>query len=171
MSNVIPPTGQVLIKRMYRSRFIITGSLVLIASACMALLALSPSYVALHVNASPSSSAAAQRITESDRTDLAKAEALLSAVGPLLSSTTSPTHVVSEMLSLKVPGLRIDHINYTSGDIAVMTISGSADAPARIDAYRKALASQTLFSNVSVPVGDLVGAPGGRFSMTLQLHH
>lgn len=168
MSNVIPQEGRDAVRSMYRARFVIAGGLVMIATAFLASLSILPSYLALHAVAPPANAQPPSVSGESDRAKIGRTQVLLSALGPLVAATTSPTQAISLALGLRGGGVRIDHITFTSGDPDVITISGSAETPAKIDAYRKGLAAQAIFKNVSVPVGDLVGAQGGRFSMTLQ---
>lgn len=140
----------------------------MIATALLASLSMLPSYLALHAVASPGNSSPGSTSGDSDRTEIARAQSLLQVLGPLIAATTSPTKAISLALGRKGGGVRIDHITFTSGEPDTITISGFAETPVKIDTYRKALAAEAFFKNVSVPVGDLVGAQGGRFSMTLQ---
>jgi hypothetical protein len=98
---------------------------------------------------------------------MTNAKALLSELSPLVSASTTPTAVITEALSLRPPGITVDEISYTSGNPASLMLVGSAATNGAISAYKTALASDALFTSVSVPVGALVGTDGGRFSMTL----
>ena len=168
MSNVITPEGRKAVRSIYRARFMIAGGLVMIATATGAFLAILPSYLALHVSNTPADALSDIPLSKSDHVEIAKAQMLLGALQPLLSATTTPSEAISLALDLRGEGVRIDRIAYSADAPAVITISGYADTPTQIDAYQKALSVEGIFKNVSVPVGDLVGAPDGRFSMTIQ---
>jgi len=152
---------------MYRARYIIAGSLALIVTALITFLALMPSYLALYSVSAPTTSPGAAS-NDSDRTQIGEAQSLLTALLPLISSTTTPTSAIALALSMKGTGLHINHVTFNSGTPSVIMLSGSADSPAQLDAYSKALGTQSLFSSVSVPVEDLVGAKDGNFAVTLQ---
>ncbi len=168
MSNVIPQEGREAVASMYRARFIMAGSLVMLATAFIAGLSLLPSYLALNTIPTSTTASSASSASSEDRAAVAQAQALLAGIAPILAATTSPTDAVSLALGLKGPGIVINHIAFTSGSPDALVISGSAGTPAEIDAYRKALAAESLFTNVSIPVGDLIGRQGGNFTVTLQ---
>ncbi len=168
MSNVISREGRIAVGRMYRARFMIAGGLIFSATAFFAGLALLPAYLALHAVDAPSNARSASSSQERDRAEINRAVALLSILSPLVAATTTPTNTISRALSLRSAGVHIDHITYTTGEGGTIVISGTADTPTKIDAYRKSLSSEPMFTSVSVPVGDLVGAKGGHFSVTLQ---
>ena len=168
MSNVISGEGRAAVGRMYRARFMIAGGLVFIATAFFAGLALLPVYLALHAVATPTNAQSAATSGEKDRTEIGRAQAYVTALRPLVAATTSPSKALIRALELKGKGVRIDHATYVAGDIATIAIAGSADSPTSIDAYQKALEADGMFKNVSVPVGDLIGAKGGHFSMSFQ---
>jgi hypothetical protein len=167
MSNVLPQEVQRAVWSTYRARFIIAGSLVVIIAAALAALALLPSFLALRSVPVPSVNAAPTAPNASDRDQINRTQSLLAELTPLVSATTSPVDIVSRALALRPSGVTVDHITYTSGHPSVIMLVGSAAAPSEIDAFRAALAAEPRFTSVSVPVNDLVGAGGGRFSITI----
>ena len=83
---------------------------------------------------------------------------------PLVEATTTPSAALARALSLRPSGVIVDHISYTPGSLVLAGLSKSREG---VGIYRKALAADPTFSSVVVPIGDLAGAQGGRFSMTL----
>ncbi|MCR4325450.1 MAG: hypothetical protein NUV59_01440 [Patescibacteria group bacterium] len=170
MSNVIPQDAKKRLGRVYRARLILSGSLIVIAVATLSSLALLPSYLALRTNtAEPESAKIAS--TSEDLSAIARTQTLLSVLRPFtasVTSTTTPHGIISLALSLKESGIHVDHIIYASGQQNSVTFSGTADAPSYIAEYRRALEETPPFTSADVPLGDLVGAQGGRFSMTLK---
>jgi len=166
MSTVLPQEARRAVWRMYRARFIIAGSMVAILAALISAIALVPSYLALTVDAggTPAANAAASASQQQDRDTIIQTQSLLSTLAPIVSATTTPTGITSEALALRPSGVSVDHISYESGTIV---LQGSATTREAIDAYRQALDADADFTGVSVPVGDLAGAPGGSFSITL----
>ncbi len=151
---------------MYRARFVIAFSLVALALALVAALALVPSYLALRVAAPPVASVASvPKGSGTDTVAMARAQALLHKVKPLLSSTSSPTEIVRTALSARPKGVRVDHVIYIAGAAGQMTLAGTASRE-DISAFRDELGKISLFTGVSVPVGSLVSSEG-RFSISL----
>lgn len=154
---------------MYRARFMIAGSLVSLFVAGLCALALLPSYLAIHAadiqNAATSTSA--KTASDADRASVSATRIMLESLSPILTATTTPSVVITKILSLRPPTIRIDHLTYSGGDQGTTVVTGSAATREAINGYRQALSSDALFKTVSVPVGDLTGAPGARFSLTL----
>jgi hypothetical protein len=98
---------------------------------------------------------------------MVRAQLLLTQLHPLLSATTSPSGAVAFALASRPSGVTIERISYTSGDEGSLIIVGTALARELIEAFRAALSADPHFSDVSVPVGDLIGVGGGHFSITL----
>ena len=169
MTNVLPQQARKGVWRTYRARFILTGSLVAIATALLSLAALSPSYFILQAD---ESGAASQNKTDADtasadRTAILETQSLITALTPLVSATTSRAQIISTALSLRPVGMSINHITLTSGKPGTMILTGSATTISAINTYRKTLEGDQTFSSVSVPVGDLAGTQNGQFSITL----
>lgn len=150
---------------MYRSRLVLAGSAVALAVAFVAYLSLLPSYLALHADENAVSQPVLAEGQAHDQADIVRAQSLLSTLKPLLAGTTTPSEVIQSALLLRPRGVVVDHITYTSGGTIV--ISGAAPSREGINTYKNALLSNSHFKFVSVPVGDLAGAEGGRFSVTL----
>lgn len=153
---------------MYRVRFIIAGSLVALLAAALCALSLLPSYLALHATGSESAplGALSGGTSAEDRAAISSIQAMLKALSPL-ASTTTPTALIARALSLKPSAISIDHITYSSGNPATVILMGSAATREAINGYRQALSADAHWKTVSIPIGDLTGEPGARFSLTL----
>ncbi len=169
MSNVLPNEAKKAVWGMYRARFIIAGSYVALCTAGLCALSLLPSYLALHAVESPpvASSTSLKVASDTDRAAIASIRAILTALAPLATATTSPTAAISQALSLRPSSISVDHITYSGGNPGTIVVVGSAATREAINGYRQALAADPQWKSVSIPVGDLTGAPGARFSLSL----
>lgn len=168
MSNVLPPQQQKQAWRWHRTRFVLAGALFALGAAALSALALLPSYLALSV--AENANAPTVRTSKPNPEDSAailKAQTELNALAPFLATTTSPTDAAATALGVRPSAVTIDHLAYTAGSPSTLMLSGSATSRETINTYRQALQSSGRFAHVSVPVGDLVGAASGRFSITL----
>jgi len=166
MSNVISQDARKTVSRMYRSRFMIAGSLAGIACSVLSALALLPSYLTLRAADATASPSAGGALSDTDRAALAQLQGQLQILRPLFATTSSPVALLSSTLARRGAGVRIMHITYTSGTPSTFTFAGEA-TPSALDTYRKTLVDAKLFESVSVPVNDLISAQGGAFSMKL----
>lgn len=164
MTNVLPPEAEKELWRIYRARFILAGSAVAIIAALLSALSLLPSYLALHANEETPSEQTERVTSAKDQEDIRRAQAILTTFAPFVQATTTPSLAVIRALSLRPAGVTVDHISYMPGSLIV---SGASKTREGVGAYRKTLSADPLFSSVTVPVGDLAGSQGGRFSMTL----
>lgn len=158
MTNILPLEAQKKVWSMYRSRFLITASLVSLALSTLAALVLVPSFLALELAAPPISDAVAhsRENTPTDIAIISRTQALAGALSPILAATSSPSQRIREALSAKPQGVSVTHITYTSQP-SMITLSGTASRDT-ISAFRDTLAKDPLFTNVSVPVDSLIGA-------------
>lgn len=154
---------------MYRARFLVAGSFVAITTALLTALAFLPMYLALHAAKEPVVPASLGKSGEiqKERTEVARAQSLVTALSPFVASTTQPSEVVGIALALRPKGISVDHVSYASGVTGEIMIVGFSLAREAINVYRQALQADAHFKTVSVPVGDLAGTQGGRFSVTL----
>src|SRR5262249_50203723 len=98
MSNVLPESESKATWRMYRARFLVAGSLLLISCAARAALVLLPSYLILGFDAIPSAQQTSpDTATQSDRLEIAHTQALMTQLSPLVA-TTSPSALVEQAL-------------------------------------------------------------------------
>lgn len=165
MSNILPHEAKKAVWSMYRARFMIAGSLIALLVAGLSALSLLPSYLALHAADSTQETATASSLaSDDDRAALASLKSMMAALSPIVSATTTPTSAISYALTLKPPTISIDHISYTTGQIL---LAGSTATREAIGGFRQTLSLDPHFKGVSIPVGDLTGAPGARFSLTL----
>lgn len=167
MANLLPKEIQMHGAQHERARLIIAGSLAAIAAAALSLLMFVPAYIAVQIGTgaqgnAPSASDA--KHTANVTAELSGAQAVLNAIAPLMSATTTPTEAIAAALALQPSGVSIDQIAYAPGSLM---LSGVAASDTAIDAYRSALAKDSHFTNVLVPVSALLSAAGGRFSINI----
>ena len=168
MSNILPHEAKSRVWRMYRMRFAIVGSLVGLLVAGFSALSLLPSYLALHAaDTDRSASSTPQRVAnETDRAAILSIQTMLKALSPVIATST-PTSAIIQALSLRPSGITVDHITYSAGKPGTILLAGSAATREAINGYRQLLSGDSHWKTVSVPVGDLTGEPGARFSITL----
>ncbi|MEK7156283.1 MAG: hypothetical protein AAB790_00560 [Patescibacteria group bacterium] len=168
MSNVLPKEAKKAAWRMYRARFVIAGSLVALAAAGLSALALLPSYLALHAAepVSAPSNTAKSAGSETDRAALTSVRAMVETLSPLIATTT-PAAAITQALSARPSAISIDHITYSADSPGMLILAGTAATREALGGYRQALSANSLWKTVFVPVGDLTGEPGARFSMSL----
>ena len=154
---------------MYRARFVIVFSMFLFTLALLAALLIVPSYLALRLVAPPQTEISITKRTgaSNDATSIARAQAMVRALAPVLTSTSSPSSVIVAALANRPPGALVQNISYSVGT-AELRLTGTAGRGA-INVYRDALSADARFSSVSVPVSALVGTGDGRFSITLSV--
>lgn len=170
MANVIPNEMRRDMRNHSRARFVLAGSTVALISAALSFLMFLPSYFALIVNSrgvSPDFTPITTAVRVSDGEAIQHTNALLSELAPIAAASSTPTDTIASALALRPSGVRVDQIIYTQGAPSSLMLEGSADTNGEISAYRSALAADSEFTSVSVPVGALVGTDGGRFSITL----
>lgn len=165
MTNVLPPEGLHARRKETRARFVLVGSLVLIVCAAIAMLALLPSYAIVRTGASEKS-AQGGVADEVEKNEIVRTRLLLSGLLPVASSTVSLLEVLDQAIRARPSGIFINNIIYKR-DPASLILFGSASSRERIKAYRDALAKNAYFKNASVPIQDLTGSDGGRFTLTL----
>lgn len=169
MANILPPEAQKNVWSMYRARFVLAASIVSLSLSALAALALVPSYLALQLAAPPvvdSVTAGGQNVPDNIAA-LARTQALVTAIDPILSSTSSPSSVILAALDARPAGVRVTHIIYTA-DPLLITFTGSASRGA-LSAYRDSLSADPRFTNISVPVDSLIGT-NSDFTMSLAAH-
>ncbi len=169
MSNILPKEAKKAVRSTYRARFIVAGSFTALFVAGLCALALLPSYLALHAGdvAGIPMSTSTKAVSDADRSAIASIRTMLASLSPILVATTTPTVAMTKVLSLRPSTITIDHLTYSEGDPGTIVVTGSAATREAINGYRQALSSDPLFKSVSVPIGDLTGEPGARFSLTL----
>lgn len=151
---------------MHRARFIIVLSLMLISLALFFGIALIPSFAALEINTLSPDEVNAQGSSAADSMkDMLRSQALLNAVAPVISSTSSPSSAITKAIAVRPSGVTISQIRYISASRSIQ-LGGKATRE-QLTAYRTALETEGTFTSVSVPVAALVGS-SGQFSVTLQ---
>jgi hypothetical protein len=169
MSNLLPEKAQRYVWKGIRARFILAGSFLLIATAVLCVLVLAPSYAVFAFATAGGAQPPALRpvLDPSEISDISRAQGFVKELLPLVSGTTTPTSAISQALAKLPRGVKIDHVTYTPGTPATIMLVGVAETREAINVFRDALTAASGFRSVSVPVGALVGADGGRFTVTL----
>jgi hypothetical protein len=169
MSNVLPVQEQKRVWAAYRQRFISLGAQTFSILALIAIVTLAPSYVLLVLNHPESSVAKAQGTDKNDNTEAAKTQLLIATLLPTVAGTTSPMEVIAQALDGKPENISVTRISYANGDSKQKTIilGGVAQSREDINALRKELEAKGIYKSVNVPVGDLIGATGNQFTVTL----
>jgi hypothetical protein len=166
MSNVLPVKEQKHVWAGQRQRFITLGSVAFSILAIVALLTLSPSYVLLMLNR-PESLDSKLRDDAADRTEAAKTQTLIATLLPVARATSSPMDAISEALLGRPSDITINRMTYTDGKQKTIVLGGTAPSREGINALRKGLEAKGIYESVTVPVGDLIGATGNQFTITL----
>ena len=144
------------------------GSLAASAAAIVAALSLVPAYLALHVGDEPQSMQKGDQSSyESDRAAIVHTQKIVQNLMPVMNATTTPSDTIARILRLRPPGVSVDHVSYLSGDKTTIIIGGSAKSRQGVSGYRDALAADSRFKNVFVPIADLIGAENQGFSITI----
>lgn len=163
MANVLPLERQRKVWAMYRARFLIVCSLLLLVLALVAGLVTVPSYLALRIDAPERTVANASKPDSSDAIAIARTQSLVSTLLPLLSATSSASFAITRALEEKPVGVKVERISYARGEIS---LSGTASRDA-LNTYRNSLVQSGAFTGVSLPVGALVISEGSRFTIKL----
>ena len=169
MANVLTKESLSVVRSLYRSRFVLVGSLVAIVCGAIALFALMPAYATVSAQdpaaVDPLSSISLPASTERD--DVARARVLVEELGHVASSTVSALSVLEDVFGMRPAGVKISAVSYTRGDPGTIIVSGTAPSREEINTYRAALSGDSRFKSVSVPISTLTGFGGGNFSVTL----
>ena len=169
MANILPPADYKKVRNEYRARFLLVGSIIVFASASFVIAALVPSEIAVATYEVPSvaSATTSNATISSDTAAIKHTQALLTILAP--ATTTPSLDPLSFALAARPAGVSIATISYSVTNHTI-SIDGHANTPAETDAYRAALQNVPAFTNVSVPVGALLGEQGGGFTITIKGH-
>ncbi len=170
MSNLLPENSRIELRTEYRARYVFAGSLLALGAAVFMALSMIPSYVVFSAALPKDQSSAASEETKKDFEDITRAQALVQQIAPTLVSTSTISRAIEAALLVRPQGAHVDTVSYAYDNIAMtgaVTIGGLADGRGSINAYRTALQKNPTFTSVRLPVGDLIGTQGGRFTVTL----
>ncbi len=169
MSNVLPVKEQKRVWASYRQRFIALASRTLSVLALIVLATLAPSYILLMLNQPQSPVVKSQSAEADERAEATKTQTLIASLLPTVVATSSAMEIISRTLEGRPDGISINRITYSAGDGKQKTIviGGVAQSRESINALRKGLEAKGIYKSVSVPVGDLIGATGNQFTVTL----
>lgn len=170
MSNLLPKERSRALSGNFRDKLILVGALGFLCAAILAILALSPSYIALQIGQNllgQSTSASMPSAQDrSDRKEISRSQGVMTSVAPIVSATSSEMDLLNSALEKRPRGVAINHIILTVGKNVSIVIDGSASDREEINQYKEALENDPRFTGASVPVGALLGAEGGKFTIT-----
>ena len=171
MANILPKEMKRNVWSFYRARFVLVGSFVLLAGACLALLALLPSILAVRTMngfvEAPQAAMPELAQAQEERIGILRAQTLLAEFSPLASSTAPALEALNAALRARSSSIIIRGIEYTKETPGTIIISGESADRTSVSAYRDALSRDPHFTSVSVPASVLAGS-GGPFSITLK---
>ena len=168
MANVLPPQEKKNRERDVDARFITVGAGVVAAGALIAMLALLPAFISIHIARSalaPEENRAAA--SKDDQTKASRAQAMTAALSPLVAATSSPTSALSAALFLRPSGISITSIAYTKGEPSKIILTGTSKSREAINRFRDVLEKDSHFTGIAIPVSALVGTQEGKFTATL----
>lgn len=164
MSNILPLPERQAAWDAARARVLFLTGLALLAGALLAILALLPSAaVARNALMQAVQDVSAQQPRSEDGQALVESQALIVQMQSLLGTST-PIALIADVLAKRPPKTTVTHITYTPGTLVV---SGAAARRDDVNAFRAAVAADTRFSSVTVPINALVGVEDGAFTMTI----
>jgi hypothetical protein len=166
MTNILPPSADKRLRSEYRARFLLVGSIVLIVCAAFFLFAMAPAEIALFtaIPVPVTSTQDSNTNAPSDAGVIKHAKLLVGVLAPFTATTSLDE--LSAVLSARAAGISIESISYNVTGKTI-TINGTANSPNAVNAYHLALQSDPRFTNVSVPIGALLGEQNGGFTMTV----
>jgi hypothetical protein len=172
MSNLLPEKTKQKIHAEYRARFVLTASSLAIGAAAFTALVLSPSFGVLYVSRSSSIEKASQaHQMKTDNDDILRAQSLLSQVSNVALASSSISSAIIDALAQKSDTVSIDTISYvTTSASPSIALGGVAQNRASLEKFRTQLQGDPRFTSVNIPVADLLGSQGSRFTVTLKGH-
>lgn len=158
-----------MLRRRMSARFLLIGSLMLAASAILAILAILPAYISVSISRATleSSTEAAVQSPSGDQAAAQRTQSFITLLKPLASATSSPATTLVTALTQKPAGVSITSISFVGGAKQTLILSGVSSRREAVNQFRDALEKTGLFSSVAVPVAALVGTQEGRFTITL----
>ncbi|HEY4514300.1 MAG TPA: hypothetical protein VJH69_03150 [Candidatus Paceibacterota bacterium] len=174
MSNLLPKETNQLIWKRFTNRLLFVGALMFLLSALFVVLALLPSYIIPRIeqNILKKSESTLSVNGESDpvaeKNELSRSRDILLRATPAISASSSPSDLISAALSRRPQGIYVNRISFTAGRDGTMIIAGDATGREELNQYREELSKDERFTAVSIPVGSLIEAKGGEFTITLK---
>lgn len=169
MANLLTKASEKRLRRAQRARLLLLLAYSVFGVSLGIVCALVPASIALYYGTrSASDTVGAAPPTAQDRAAYQEVREIVFALKPLAAATTTPTEAILSALTLKPSSISIDHISYQAGGaVGTIALSGVSLEPSALNAYRAAISADPHVVNASVPVGALIGADNGRFTMTI----
>lgn len=155
-----------------RARAVTAGSLILLLAALFSLASLIPGFIIVRVSSAElvrdgeRVARSPDGATAEDREMAAHAARLILALQSLASSTPTAVDAITSVLAAKPSGVSVRMITYVRGETSALSFSGLSADREGIQEYRTVLSKDSRFTSISVPVGTLLGASAGQFTIT-----
>ncbi|HWO07694.1 MAG TPA: PilN domain-containing protein [Candidatus Paceibacterota bacterium] len=168
MSNVLTGEAKKNLDRRMRARFVFIGASIVSLAALVAALALAPAFVSVQIAQASlhAPSLEETRAAQDDQEKVARAQSLVTALGPLTHASSSVSDALALALELQPRSISITALTYQAATHQIV-LSGTSQSREAVNEFRDALREAGAFTDVSVPVAALVGAQEGRFTITL----
>lgn len=168
MVNVLPSEELKDVWRFYRSRFVLTFSIIICIVAAVAFTALLPAYVSLWWGSKTTEQQLNTNFDpDADKIDITHSHDLLSQLTAVGLATSSPLDVIRKIIAERPKGITFTRLTYTSGKPSNLVITGISARRENINAFHDALMKDGSFATVNIPIGDLVGTNNSQFTVTL----
>ncbi len=168
MSNLLPSSYARAQEAKHRLRLgqFLAGFALLVGLVALASLVPSLSVVSIALDrASLSRMSTSTDAAAEDAEALTRAQAILAQL-PLVSTGT-PAALIEDVLAKKPSSIALTKFTYAWGDPSTLVIAGTASRSESVNEFRFALSADPRFKTVTVPIGALVGAKDGGFSITV----
>jgi hypothetical protein len=175
MINLLPPSALRGLRKEYLYRLLLASMIALLAIACMSILLIFPSYVA--VSARRSVVEREQAASDASPNHAARDSVLasLSSIKKLLDRASKlenasvPTDYLTPLLLGRPAGITFSSVSYQqkSGAAATITLEGIAITRDNLVGFITALRAMKNFSAVDLPVSDLADSVDIPFTITL----
>ncbi len=167
MSNLIPDIAVRGPWPHLRTRTLLAAAIGILSVAAVTAAALVPTLIIYQVGGSVPGSRISGNASDTELVrSVADSQALLAQLAAL-GATSTPAAVVADIVAKRPKDVAITHITFSRNVPQAIVISGKTARRDAVNEYRSALASDTRFSSVSVPINALVGTQDGSFSLTV----
>ena len=165
MSNLLPRKDLQLRSHEYYGR-VLCGVALITALTALAIFLLSLPTVILVQSASSQMGMPTSTTTSEVSAEVNRINSLVREVGDAVSDK-KPSNTIRYVLSLRPPEVVIDDVTFIAGTPASLSLSGHTNRQDVLDVFRKKLIDEKKFESVSLPANALIGAEGGKFTLTL----
>src|SRR4051812_33230378 len=112
MSNLLPESARLELRKEYRARYLLAGSYLGLGTAVFMMLSLLPSYMVLHTTKSSEKQVETSQEIKTDMADIARVQSLVAQLSPVITGTSTVSQAISEALSVRPSGAHIDEVTF-----------------------------------------------------------